>query len=137
MKKLILQLIKFGAVGVLCTLIDYGIMLLLTELFGVQYLISCCISFSVSVIVNYLLSMRFVFAAKESMKKRTQFIIFVILSVIGLGLNQLFMWLFVEQVHIPYQLAKLVVTAIVMLFNFVTRKVFLEEKAHCPPVDNV
>mgnify|MGYP002582613145 FL=1 len=128
MKKLILQMVKFGAVGFLCFLIDYGIMLLLTELAGVNYLISCCISFSVSVIVNYLLSMHFVFAAKANMKKRTQFVIFVILSVIGLGLNQLFMWLFVDLVHIPYQIAKLAVTAIVMLFNFVTRKVFLEEK---------
>ena len=130
MKKLILQLVKFGAVGALCFFIDYGIMLLLTEVFGVQYLVSCCISFSVSVIVNYLLSMRFVFAAKANMKKRTQFVIFVVLSIIGLGLNQLFMWLFVDGVHIPYQLAKLVVTAIVMLFNFVTRKLFLEEKVH-------
>lgn len=128
MKKLILQMVKFGAVGSLCFLIDYGIMLLLTELAGVNYLISCSISFSVSVIVNYLLSMHFVFAAKANMKKRTQFVIFVILSVIGLGLNQLFMWLFVDLVHIPYQIAKLAVTAIVMLFNFVTRKVFLEEK---------
>ena len=121
-------MVKFGAVGFLCFLIDYGIMLLLTELAGVNYLISCCISFSVSVIVNYLLSMHFVFAAKANMKKRAQFVIFVILSVIGLGLNQLFMWLFVDLVHIPYQIAKLAVTAIVMLFNFVTRKVFLEEK---------
>ena len=128
MKKLILQMVKFGAVGFLCFFIDYGIMLLLTELAGVNYLISCCISFSVSVIVNYLLSMHFVFTAKANMKKRTQFVIFVILSVIGLGLNQLFMWLFVDLVHIPYQIAKLAVTAIVMLFNFVTRKVFLEEK---------
>lgn len=128
MKKLILQMVKFGAVGFLCFFIDYGIMLLLTELAGVNYLISCCISFSVSVIVNYLLSMHFVFAAKANMKKRTQFVIFVILSVIGLGLNQLFMWLFVDLAHIPYQIAKLAVTAIVMLFNFVTRKVFLEEK---------
>lgn len=128
MKKLILQMVKFCAVGFLCFLIDYGIMLLLTEVAGVNYLISCSISFSVSVIVNYLLSMHFVFAAKANMKKRTQFVIFVILSVIGLGLNQLFMWLFVDLVHIPYQIAKLAVTAIVMLFNFVTRKVFLEEK---------
>ena len=123
MKKLILQMVKFGAVGFLCFLIDYGIMLLLTELAGVNYLISCSISFSVSVIVNYLLSMHFVFAAKANMKKRTQFVIFVILSVIGLGLNQLFMWLFVDLVHIPYQIAKLAVTASVLLFNFVRRKV--------------
>ena len=68
MKKLILQMVKFGAVGFLCFLIDYGIMLLLTELAGVNYLIYCSISCSVSVIVNYLLSMHFGFAAKAHRK---------------------------------------------------------------------
>lgn len=127
-KKLIFQLIKFGAVGFLCFLIDYGLMILLTEQFSINYLLSCCISFTVSVIVNYLLSMKFVFIAKPGMNKKIEFLIFVVLSVIGLGLNQLLMWLFVEKIFIMYQLAKIIVTVIVMLFNFITRKIFLEQK---------
>lgn len=52
MKKLIEQIMKFGIVGVLCFAIDYGLMIFLTEVFGISYLISSGISFSVSVIVT-------------------------------------------------------------------------------------
>ena len=52
MKKLIEQMIKFGFVGFLCFFIDWGIMVFLTEVFGINPLISSTISFTVSVTVN-------------------------------------------------------------------------------------
>ncbi len=45
MKKLIAQFMKFGIVGVIAFVIDYGVMIFLTEVFGVPYLISTTISF--------------------------------------------------------------------------------------------
>ena len=53
MKKLIEQIMKFGIVGVIAFVIDYGLMVLLTEVFGVNYLISATVSFIVSVTFNY------------------------------------------------------------------------------------
>ena len=87
---------KFGVVGVIAFCIDYGILALLTEVFGVNYLVSATISFTVSVVFNYVASMRYVFTHKEGMSKRREFIIFVVLSVIGLGINNLCMWAGVE-----------------------------------------
>ena len=54
--------------------------------------------------------------------------VFIGLSVIGLGLNQLLMWLFVDKLHIYYMLSKIIATAIVMVYNFITRKLFIERK---------
>ncbi len=125
--KLIIQFIKFGIVGFIAFLIDYGTFLLLTYVFGVNYLIASTISFVVSVIFNYLASMRYVFKGREDQTKTQQFIIFFVLSVIGLGINQLILWLCVDIITIPAWFGKLVATAIVMVFNFVTRKIFLEE----------
>ena len=125
---LIKQLIKFGFVGGICFVIDYGVMVLLTEVAGLEYLLSCGISFTVSVIANYLLSMKFVFERKDTLDRRIEFIIFVIMSVIGLGLTELLMWVFVDKADIHYMISKIVVTAIVMVYNFVTRKLFLEKK---------
>ena len=96
MKKLIAQLMKFGVVGVIAFIIDYGLLALLTEAFGVNYLVSATISFTVSVVFNYVASMRYVFTHKEGMSRRREFIIFVVLSVIGLGINNACMWAGVE-----------------------------------------
>ena len=126
MKKLIAQFMKFGIVGVIAFVIDYGVMIFLTEVFGVPYLISPTISFVVSVIFTYFASMRFVFKRKDDMSRRREFIIFIVLSVCGLGINDLLMWLMVDSLYIDYRLSKIVVTVVVAVWNFVTRKIFLE-----------
>ena len=126
MKKLIAQFMKFGVVGVIAFCIDYGILALLTEVFGMNYLVSATISFTASVVFNYAASMRYVFTHKEGMSKRREFAIFVVLSVIDLGINNLCMWAGVELFGIHYLVTKIGATAIVMVWNFVTRKIFLD-----------
>ena len=61
MKKLFLQIFSFGIVGALAFLIDYCLLYVFTEFLHVHYLISSVIGFSVSVIFNYLLSVKWVF----------------------------------------------------------------------------
>ena len=129
MKKLMEQIVKFGFVGFLCFFIDYGLMVLLKERLGIHYLISSTISFTVSVIVNYILSITFVFETDKSKNKVGEFVIFVCLSVIGIGINALCMWVAVEFIHIHYMLSKIGATAVVMVYNFVTRKIFIEKKS--------
>ena len=120
MEKLIAQFMKFGVVGVIAFVIDYGLMVALTELAGVNYLISATISFTVSVVFNY------VFTHKQGLSRRREFVIFVVLSVIGLGVNDLLMWLGSSVLGVSYLIVKIVATAIVMVYNFVTRKIFLD-----------
>ena len=122
MQKLLAQIAKFGVVGVIAFVIDYGLLALLTEAFGVNYLVS----FTVSVVFNYVASMRYVFTHKEGMSCRREFIIFVVLSAIGLIINNACMWAGVELLHIHYLITKIGATAIVMVWNFVTRKKFLD-----------
>ena len=128
MNRLGIQLIRFGLIGVLCFLIDYGIMILLTVICQINYLFSSGISFCVSVSVNYLLSIRFVFKVKETKKGTSGFVSFVVLSITGLLLTELLMWLISGKLLIHYTLSKFIVTAIVMVYNFVTKKFFLESK---------
>lgn len=70
MKNLINQIIKFGIVGVLAFLIDYVLLFLLVEYLGMYYLISSAISFTVSVVFNYICSMKFVFARRDDISKK-------------------------------------------------------------------
>lgn len=122
-----LQLIKFGIVGVIAAVVDVGVLVSLKELLLMDVLVASAISFCVSVTVNYILSMSFVFKGKNQNKLK-EFIIFVILSVGGLGLNQLILWVGVNFTSLYYLVVKFLAMVIVPVYNFITRKIFLEEK---------
>lgn len=126
MKNLIKQIMRFGVVGVISFLVDYGILYVLTEKANIYYLLSAGISFTVSVVINYLLSMSWVFKSNKKRGKKEEFIIFVVLSLGGLLLNQVMMYVFVDYMNVYYLLAKIVATAIVMIYNFISRKLILE-----------
>lgn len=128
MKKLIAQLMKFVLVGGLSFVLDFIIYYILTNFFSFYYLVAGFFSFSLSVIFNYLMSMKYVFKSKDDLKKTHEFAIFVTLSVMGLGLNLLSLYLLVDIFSMNDLIAKVFVAGIVMIFNFVTRKIFLEQK---------
>ncbi len=126
MRKLIEQIMKFGVVGVIAFVIDFGVMVFLTEVFGIDPVISATVSFIISVIFNYAASMRYVFSHREGMSRTREFVIFVVLSAIGLGINDLLIWAGTDLAPFDYRLVKIFATAVVMVWNFVTRKIFLE-----------
>lgn len=151
MKNLFAQIMKFGVVGAVCFGIDYiigySVMKIIVKLgggtlFELASMAGSALGFTVSVIINYILSFKFVFERKEDLDRRKEFVAFIILSVIGLGLNQLIIWICVGPVYgniaflrnilnydLAYTGAKVIATAIVMVYNFVTRKMFLEKKS--------
>ena len=125
MKNLFSQLIKFGLVGGIAFLIDYGIMVFLTEVFKIPSLISAAISFTVSVIFNYIASVKWVFDVdKEKNSKTKELVVFILLSIVGLGINELIMWIMDKKFGIYYMISKIVATIVVMCYNFITRKLF-------------
>ncbi len=125
MKKLINQILKFGVVGGIAFVIDYTLLFLLAKVIGLNELISAAISFTVSLIFNYFLSTKWVFEAKKQTPKEV--IIFVLLSVVGLGINEILIYLGTKKLGIDVMIVKLFATAIVMVYNFITRKLILEK----------
>ena len=128
LNKLIKQIFNFGIVGIICFVIDYSLMLVFVELLHMDYLIACALAFAISTIFNYFLSMKYVFNVTNKMDKKVEFIFFVTMATIGLVLTEIFMFLFVEKINIRYTISKICVTAIVMLYNFITRKIMFERK---------
>ena len=126
-EKLLLQIFKFGIVGVIAFLIDYVTLIICKEVFHLNTLLSAAIAFTVSVIVNYILSVKWVFDVNKKNSGKRNFIIFIIFSLMGLGLTELIMWFGEDILKISYLIVKIVATIIVMIFNFITRKLFLEK----------
>ena len=138
MNKLLAQIVKFGVVGVLATFVDFAVLIALHEWLGMNPILASAISFTLSAIFNYLASMRYVFTHREDLSKTREFIIFFVLSVIGLLLNSLIMWpgelafgaVGIDYAHGPYYVGvKVVATGLVMVWNFVSRKVWLDAGA--------
>lgn len=85
------------------------------------------IAFSVSVVFNYILSIKWVFDVNQEKSKSKNFILFIVFSIIGLILTEVIMHVGVKVLDFNYLIVKIVATAIVMVFNFITRKIFLEK----------
>lgn len=127
MQKLMKQIIRFAVVGGSAFVIDYGILFVLNSFLGVNHLVASAISFSVSVVYNYVLSTLWVFDVNEEQSKSQQLTIFMILSIIGLGINEVIMWICVDNLGMLVMIGKVVATAVVMVYNFITRKIYLEK----------
>ncbi len=125
-ENLIIQIFKFGIVGGTAFIIDFVCLYIFKEIVHLPLLVANTLSFTVSVIYNYIASVKWVFDVNNEKSKKKQFIIFIIFSVIGLIINDIIMLIGEDFLHIYYLIVKIIATAIVMVFNFITRKMFLE-----------
>ena len=93
-------------------------------------LIADCIglicAFIVSFIFNYTASMKWVFDSNS----KNKFIPFLLLSLKGLGINELLLYIGIGLLHYNKLIVKLISTIIVMIFNFTTRKILIEKKTN-------
>lgn len=128
MKKIVRQFCRFSVVGVVAFLIDYGLLFVFTDMLYMHYLLSSMLSFSVATTFNYVYSTKYVFECKEEQNKAGQFTVFLLLSACGLLLNSMLMKTLVENMEIHYMYAKLFSAVVVSVWNFASRKIFLEEK---------
>ena len=101
------EILRFLLVGGGCFVFDYGLMVFLTEAAGLYYLWSSGISFTLSVVLNYWLCVKFVFARAQHQSPK-QMSMFIGSSVTGLLLTQFFMYVQVDWLGLNYMLAKFV-----------------------------
>ena len=98
---LFVQLLRYTFVGGLAFIADFGILFILTENAGFYYLASATCSFIAGLLVNYYISTIWVFGLSPY-KKGMEFLLFALIGVIGLGLNDLLIWIFTEKCGIYY-----------------------------------
>lgn len=116
-KKLML---KYGVVGAVSAVVDFGVLFILTDWFNVYYLASATVSFILSAIVNYTLNRNWTF--KSNGQRRKQVPIFLTIAILGILLNNNIMYVSVEHWHLHYLWAKVIAAAIVTIWNFFGNK---------------
>jgi putative flippase GtrA len=123
------QFARFSVVGTSTFLIDYGLLMFLSLVVGMDPVPAGAISFIVSLVINYLASMKFVFTRREDISRRRQFGLFVLLSIVALILNEIIIWLGMMRVpNTPLNLTivKVLATMMVTLWNFFSRMRWLD-----------
>lgn len=145
----LLKVFRFSIVGATAFLIDIFLMWLLTDLLHVHYLISAIFAFVVSTSYNYIFSIRWVYNIREFRDHTHQMLlfrdeqkvfefrirwnakllrvfVFFVMGGGGMVLNELILWLSVSKIGMHYLIAKVISGAIVMVYNFLTKCLFLE-----------
>ena len=120
-----IQFMRYAVVGGVAFTADFALLFILTDGFGLHYLISAAAAFLLGLTVNYFLSVSWVFDLRALANKRAEFAVFAAIGLIGLGFNELFIWFFTEHVHFHYLVSKACATILVFLWNFVARKYIL------------
>lgn len=110
--------------------IDLGLLIGLTEVVHLHYQTAAAIGFTAGLVAIYLMSILWVFENRALAGHQTaEFVLFALIGVVGLGINQGVLWLLAGTIGIHYLAAKGVSVAIVFAWNFLARKVILFQRA--------
>ncbi len=122
---LVRQFLRYGAAGALAFGIDLATLYLLLEYARLHYLLAAALAYALGIVCNYLLAIRWVFDFRRLPQWQGEFALYVLVGVVGLGLNLTVIGLLVDQAGLPVLAAKLAAGAAIMLFNFGARKLLL------------
>ena len=123
-EKLTVQLIKYLGVAVMALGVDYSTRFILNGILKIDFYVAVAIGFSLGLVVNYLLSMIYVF--KPTGKGwMYELLVFTVTGLIGLGFTELFNYIFVNIFIIQKAVSSIITTGIVFFFNFFSRRVVL------------
>lgn len=126
LRRLAWQFARFLVVGGISFAFDFGLFLLLHEVFGVQYIVASTISFTLSLVLNYFLTVKYVFTGRAGRGIAREILLYVGLNIVALGLNQLILFLSVDLLGASPAVGKLIATAVVLVYNFISRKLLIE-----------
>ena len=118
---LFFQFARFGAVGLLATLVHVAVGLGLAGAFGIAPLAANFAAFSVAVLVSYLGNRGWTFGLDGS-GRLDQLPKFLVTAVLGLALNQALVFVLVERLGWSYGAALAVVVAVVPLVSFAANR---------------
>lgn len=124
-RKLLVQFISYLIVGGIAFAIDFGTLFLLTDFFGIYYILSATAGFLLGLIVNYLLCVFWIFDFRAIEKAIHEFGLFAVIGIAGLLLNNLLIYLLTEAAGLYYLISKMVAAALVLVFNFTLRRQLL------------
>jgi putative flippase GtrA len=120
-QKLSIQIVKYIVAGAISAGIEILLLIYLVEVFVLHYLTANLMAFLFTNIVNYTLSRFWVFEGGKY-KPKVEVVAFFVVVFIGLGINQIIMYMLVGNVNIDYRFAKIIAIGFAVIWNFLGKK---------------
>lgn len=130
LKKLFFQAVKFGLVGVINTLVDYGVytLLLFIPFFKENYVLAQVLGYSAGLINSLVLNKRWTFSQREPMTKG-QLASFLLVNLVALAVSTGILVLTQENLQLNRYAGKIIATVGSMAVNFLGNKLLVFRKS--------
>ena len=116
-KAFFIKFLKFGFVGFTGVFVDFGITWFAKEKLRIQKYVANAIGFTTAATTNYFLNRIWTFHSTNP-KVMVEYAEFFVISLIGLGINTLVLWLLVRWFKMNFYVAKLFAIGVVTIWNF-------------------
>lgn len=123
-----IQLFRYIFVGGTAFVVDFFFLYFFSDVCGIYYLISGVLSFIISVLVNYIMSTKWVFNQDNIDNRVLEFNLFLLISIIGLVFTEFLLWLFTDIFGLYYLVSKVIAAFIVLFWNFIARRIMFYGK---------
>ncbi|HEY5072820.1 MAG TPA: GtrA family protein [Caulobacteraceae bacterium] len=115
---------RYLAASVAALAVDFSLLVFLSEIVRLNYLWSAAVGFTAGLLVTYGLSVTLIFRERR-FGRGFELGGFVLIGLLGLGLNELLLRGMVEGLGFGYALAKIPAAGVSFVFNFISRRVLL------------
>jgi putative flippase GtrA len=126
---ILVQLFRYGIVVAVAFPVDFGLLYVFTEKLHIYYLLSAISSFTISMIVNFALSIAWVFKGRTKRALWKEITAFFIIGFVGLALTAFLVWFLTSVFSIHYLVSKLIAVCFVFVWSFGARRVLFEKHA--------
>ena len=113
---------RYFLVSLLALGVDYGLLIVIHDLIGIELLVANAISFSCGAVIAWLGSVLWVFSHRRVSRPRNEFLIFFTIGLGGLAVNEVVLGFFTAYLGVPYQISKIFAAGSSFVFNFAVRK---------------
>lgn len=122
------SLLSYLCVGFGATAVEWIFFWIFDAIFKWHYSVSTTLAIIISTFSNWLFGRLWTFKNSERGNIVSELIKIYIASVVGLLLNLLFMWIFIDIFHINEMFSKVISTGIVFFYNYLVRILFIYKK---------
>ena len=116
---------RYAVVGTIAFAVDFLLLYCGTKYGRLHYLWAAAFGFLGGSVLNYILSIKWVFTRHTLKSLHAEFAAFTLIGILGLGINEVIIWALAGIWGMYYLYAKLCSAGIVFLWNFLCRKIFL------------